>query len=271
MQRFPATVIATAQGKVAYRHAGRAERDAGVILLHGIGSGSATWVAQLDAASRVGAEVGVLAWDAPGYGETDPVEERVPNADAYAYRLWAWLDALGNHQQLRLVGHSLGALIVARAALLRPKRVVSVLLLSPAQGHLRADELERKRKLTERLAVLGELGPVGMAEKRGAAMLSRSATDEQRAFVKAVMAQVSPPGYAQAARLLSGGDLLGDVAKLQCPVVVASGRADQITPVDACKGVAKVANVEWIDLGEIGHACAVEGATSVNTLLGFHS
>jgi pimeloyl-ACP methyl ester carboxylesterase len=37
----------------------------------------------------------VLAWDAPGYGQSEPLPDSQPTPQAYAQRLWAWLDALG--------------------------------------------------------------------------------------------------------------------------------------------------------------------------------
>ncbi|EGD01141.1 putative hydrolase, partial [Burkholderia sp. TJI49] len=62
---------AGAAGTIGYREAGaqQAGRTLPVVLLHGIGSGAASWVCQLDA---LGASRRVLAWDAPGYGASTP-------------------------------------------------------------------------------------------------------------------------------------------------------------------------------------------------------
>jgi pimeloyl-ACP methyl ester carboxylesterase len=62
----------------------------------------------------------VLAWDAPGYGNSAPLAPMaMPGAADYAERLWAWLDALGPQAAapLVLVGHSLGALMACAAPL----------------------------------------------------------------------------------------------------------------------------------------------------------
>eukprot|EP01041_Mallomonas_annulata_P016320 gene16320-34132_t len=115
--------------RVSHREAGMA---AGVthVLLHGIGSASGSWVAQLDALS---ASHTVLAWDAPGYGQSEPLPDSQPTPQAYAQRLWAWLDALGFNEPLTLVGHSLGALMAtAAAAGEHSARVCALVLLSPA-------------------------------------------------------------------------------------------------------------------------------------------
>ena len=256
LQRLAPARITTPEGEVEYRQAGSGQQGVTHVLLHGIGSGSGSWLMQLEAAERT-PDAHVLAWEAPGYGNSSPVLPAVPDAGHYAARLWAWLDALNVTQPVTLVGHSLGALMAARAAVQRP-----------GQGYARASDEERAKKLNDRLNNLNTLGVQGMAQKRGAAMLSPHAGAERVAYVQSIMAQVHPAGYTQASHLLVGGDLLTDVAQVTCPVAVASGRADTITPMAGCQKVAEAAGVSWTDLGDAGHACAVDAAPGVNELLG---
>ena len=238
------------------------------VLLHGIGSASGSWVRQLDRAR--GLPLRVLAWDAPGYGGSDPVKADWPRAGDYAERLWAWLDALGAHTPVTLVGHSLGALMAARAAVQAPQRVQRLVLLSPAAGYGNAEPAVREQKLRDRLATLERLGPQGMAQARAAAMLSPGAPAELVDAVRDSMAQVIPAGYTQAARLLAHGTLAADLAQLQCPLAVASGNADGITTPAACQAVALAGGVAWNDLGSVGHACPLEAPGPVNALLGLN-
>ena len=140
----PAQRIGTPLGAIGYRQAG-VLAGTRLVLLHGIGSGSASWAAQLAAVTPK--QPGLLAWDAPGYGDSDGLgllDAAWPTATHYAERLWAWLDALGLTHPLTLVGHSLGALVAARAALLQPQRVAAVVLLAPAQGHARLELAQRE-------------------------------------------------------------------------------------------------------------------------------
>jgi len=267
LQRFPAACVVTPDGAVDYRQAGLGTQAVTHVLLHGIGSGSASWLMQLEAAELSG-HARVLAWEAPGYGRSSPVTPLQPNAGDYASRLWAWLDSLGIHHPVTLVGHSLGALMATRAAVQRPGQVAKLVLLAPAQGYARASPEDRADKLTTRLANLRTLGAQGMAQKRGAAMLSPQADPALVAYVQSVMAQVHPDGYTQACHLLSTGDLLTDLVKVSCPVMVASGLADAITPAAGCQQVAAAAGVPWTDLGDAGHACALDAPEQVNALLG---
>lgn len=261
-QQWPAQVVSTAGGDIAYRRAGQGPL---LVLLHGIGSASGSWLRQLQALQN---HFTVLAWDAPGYGQSTPVEAEWPTAADYGARVWSWLQALGLAQQpIRLAGHSLGCLMAAAAVAQRPQAVERLVLLSPALGYGLADGAVRETKLRDRLANLERLGPAGMAEHRGAAMLSAQADAALVAYVKSIMAAIDPAGYTQAARLLANADLDSLLAAVTCPVTVASGSADTITPAAACEGLAQRVGAPYLSLGPVGHACALEAADAVNALL----
>ena len=250
---------------VAWRGAGDATAPV-MVLLHGIGSASASWLAQLDAAAQGDLPLRVVAWDAPGYGSSDALNPPEPKAADYAQRLWALLDAL-QINTAHLVGHSLGAMMAAAATRIHPTRVLSLTLLSPAQGYGTATAEVREAKLRDRLHALNTLGPQGMATRRGAAMLSPNASAEQIAFIQSVMAQIHPAGYTQAAHMLSAGDIAADLAQLHCSITVASGSADSITPPAGCMALAERIKAPYLSLGAVGHACAIEAGSAVTQLL----
>ena len=279
LQGFALRSVVTPVGMVAYRESGAAAGPVTHVLLHGIGSASASWLMQLEAAAGDD-RVRVLAWDAPGYGASDALPMDEPVAADYALRLWAWLDAVGavdgtggasTASPVTLVGHSLGCLMAASAARQSAHRINNLVLLSPAQGYARATVAERAQKLTERLDNLARLGPAGMAQRRGAAMLSPQASAAQVAFVQNIMAQIHPGGYTQAVRLLAGGDLLTDLAAVKCPVAVASGSADTVTPPAGCKAAAAHIGAPYTSFAGAGHACATEAADDVSRLIGLSS
>lgn len=313
LQRFPLHEITLATGRVTWRQAARPAGSARAIthvLLHGIGSNSANWLSQLEAASDNPA-VRVVAWDAPGYGRSDALPMPTPAAADYAQRLLAWLDALATQDDeahgeahglgssetrpsdtspITLVGHSLGCLMAASAARQVPERIRQLILLSPAQGYAQAPAAEREKKLQDRLDLLARLGPEGMAQLRGAAMLAPHADADHVALVQHIMRQIDPHGYSQAARMLAGGDLLADlfrfsqfgqfdsavppagqVATSMSRVLVASGSADTITPPSGCQQVAAHIHAQYTSLGEVGHACAIEAADQVTGLIGLAS
>ncbi len=285
LARFPARTAPVEGGVVEWRESGGAA-EVTHVLLHGIGSGSGSWLRQLMAAEGQ-ANVRVIAWNAPGYGGSTHLAAPSPTAADYALRMWAWLDALGVARvdepltplkeltpirPVTLAGHSLGALMATSGTASQPTRIARLALLSPARGYGNAAAEERDKKLGDRLATLDALGAQGIADKRGSAMLSAEAQPELVAYVKSIMASVDPAGYTQAARMLSTGVLGQDIARLRSAaptlqIAVASGSADTITPPAGCQAVAAEAGVAWQDLGMAGHACALEAAARVNALL----
>jgi pimeloyl-ACP methyl ester carboxylesterase len=199
-----------------------------LVLLHGIGSAAASFRRQLEALS---ARFRVVAWDAPGYGASTPLAVEHPDTSHYATALDRWLGALGI-DRCHLVGQSLGTLIAACFAAEQPRRVLSLTLASMARGHGRLPPPERQRLLSQRLDDLLQLGPQGMAEKRGPRLLGPEATETMRRMVVDIMARIPAEGYAQAARMLSTADITADLARLPAglPIQIIVGQADVITP-----------------------------------------
>ena len=259
-------IVQTPKGPIQYRQAGRADQVTHV-LLHGIGSASASWAYQLGSAVGV-KDLRVVAWDAPGYGQSVHLEMPEPSAANYATMLWLWLDALGVSSPVQLVGHSLGALMAASAVLQQPERVSRAVFLAPAKGYGDADPAERKKVVEGRLSNLEKLGPAGMANARASAMLSTHAKPWMVDAVRQTMSEVDPKGYAQAVQMLGQGNLIRDVHGIKCPMLIASGDADTITPPLACDQVAHAAQQKRLSLGEVGHACPLEAALAINQLLG---
>ncbi|WP_414448047.1 alpha/beta fold hydrolase [Burkholderia sp. 22PA0099] len=249
---------------IGYREAGAHRAEAlPVVLLHGIGSGAASWVQQFEA---LGAARRVLAWDAPGYGESTPVGPASPHAADYAEALAGWLDALGIARCV-LVGHSLGAIVAGRFAASHPGRVAGLLLLSPAGGYGAASEAVRTQKRDSRLAMLTELGPQGLADQRSANMLSPHASEPARQWVRWNMARIVPAGYAQATHLLANADLAADVAQYRGRIAVAVGAQDGITPPEACAPIAQAAGVPLQTILGAGHAGYIESPDAYTTLI----
>lgn len=241
-------------GDIAWLEAGQGPS---IVLLHGIGSSACSWSGVMDALSP---RFRVIAWNAPGYPPSAHFPSDAPAATVYAQRLAALLDELGV-RRTHVVGHSLGCLIAARFANIRPERVASLTLASCALGHARLEPAVRERLLVSRIRDVEQLGPRGMAEKRGPCLLGPLASPDCAAAVIETMAKVDPRGYAQAARMLSRGDLIADLGSLgaEIPVQFVYGSADVITPPDAnLRAAAARPGAPVTVLHDAGHACYVE-------------
>jgi pimeloyl-ACP methyl ester carboxylesterase len=265
LSHFPARRIEIApQRAIGYRAAGDDLADTlPLVLLHGIGSGAASWVQQLEA---LGATRRVFAWDAPGYGESTRVASASPQADEYASALNEWLDALGIERCV-LVGHSLGAIVAGSFAASHAQRVAGLLLLSPAAGYGAAAEEVRASKRDSRLAMLAELGPQALADQRSANMLSPHADHAAREWVRWNMSRIVPQGYAQATHLLANADLASDVAKYDGRLAVAVGAEDTITPPSSCERIAQAARTRLQVIPRAGHAGYIEAGGDYTALI----
>ncbi len=258
--RFPARNVAVGGGAVvSVRECGQGPV---VVCLHGIGSGAASWI---DTAALLASQARFVAWDAPGYGESTPLDHAAPAAADYAARLSALLDALAIGSCV-LVGHSLGA-ITAAAAARTDTRIRRLVLVSPAIGYGAAERAQARAKVrTERLATLDELGIAGMAAQRAGRLVSDKASEHARLWVRWNMARLNDHGYRQAVELLCNADLLADLPP-PVPVRVACGALDVVTPPASCEEVARRCGVPLELLDDAGHAGYVEQPQAVAALL----
>jgi pimeloyl-ACP methyl ester carboxylesterase len=205
-------------------------RDSGagipIVLLHGIGSNAQSFASFMQALEGRP----IFAWDAPGYGTSQPLAAEWPDASDYAAALNRLLVRL-DISRCSLLGHSLGALIAARFALVAPKRVTTLFLASPALGHAVDRGAALPPAVARRIEDLDRLGAEQFAAARAPSLVGDPAgqPDVVQAVASA-MAAVRRPGYDQAARMLASGRLLEDAAKIDVPTAVLVGSKDTITP-----------------------------------------
>lgn len=203
------------------------------VLLHGISSSSTSWVQFF----RAMPTHRLIAWDAPGYGESTPLPEESPRAGAYAERLAGLLAGL-EVRHCVLVGHSLGALIAGAFAAANPQKVKALVLVNPASGYGAAAEDVRRRVVETRLGQLAQFGPHGLAEHRSPHLLSPGTTAEALELVRTSTRELNPAGYEQAVRMLATARLAHDAPRISAPTLVLAAEADQVTPVDKCRDIA---------------------------------
>jgi pimeloyl-ACP methyl ester carboxylesterase len=241
-----------------------------LVLLHGIGSNADCFRPLMQA---LASPYACFAWNAPGYMDSEPLTADWPDASDYAAALNGLLDRLAVGRCV-LLGHSLGTLIAARFALLEAKRVAALFLVSPALGYGTRKGEPLPRPVAARLEGLDQLGAEAFAAQRAPSLLADpDASLDVLRSVRAAMAAVRRPGYDQAARLLAGGRLLDDAAKLAVPVAVLTGVQDRITPPEHARRVyaALTGERERHAYGEIpgaGHAVCQEKPQETARLIG---
>jgi pimeloyl-ACP methyl ester carboxylesterase len=237
----------------------RAGEGTPVVLLHGIGSNARSFeplMAAFDARYRV------VAWDAPGYGDSNPLAVDLPDASDYAVllnRLLVQLDV----SRCILVGHSLGTLVAARFALVSPNHLAALCLVSPALGYGVDKGEALPPAVAGRIEELDRLGPEQFGRARAPGLVADpAARPDVLASIERAMAAVRRPGYDHAARLLAGGRLLDDAARITVPTAVIVGSQDRITPPANARRVFDAlrssARHSFSEIPDAGHAICQE-------------
>ena len=234
---------------LAYRRTGVGGRHR-LLLLHGIGSNSQSFRAQL---AGLGADFDLVAWDAPGYGgSADPPVDF--SLDDFADCAVGLLDALG-WQRADILGHSFGG-VVAQAVYHRyPTRVRGLILADTNAGSGGLPEPERSTRVQRRLHDLATLTPRQMAERRAPNLVPPDAAPELVQQLIDVMAQVRPAGYSAAARAMGTADLRQKLGTIAVPTLVLHGELDTVIPTStAVELAAAIPNARLAVLPRAGHA-----------------
>lgn len=251
----------------SYREAGTGKV---LVLLHGISSGSGSWVKQLQDLSQY---FHVIAWDAPGYGQSDCLAAQ-PNAADYAKRLKGMLDALGlnlgsgfDQNKMILVGHSLGAMQAAAFHALYPETVDALVIANVAQGYKGCDQQKQQEVFEKRPKMLQTLGASGMAKSRGPHLVANAST-EALALIEAVMQNIHLDGFSHASYLLAYDAIQSYLSPEQQNVHVVKGMADGITPPQDIQALAdKFRLTPCYEIAAAGHLSYLDQAAQFNQIL----
>jgi len=234
---------------ITYRESGAKDAPA-LVLLHGIGSTSAGWRLQY---GPLGEHFRVIAWDAPGYGGSEPLPGEAPGAEAYAQALARLLDALGIENAI-IGTNSWGTPTGVVFARLFPQRVRALVLGGPAAGWGSAPKEEREKRTAARIERVTTLGVRKMREDDAADLVAPGTRAEVLEWIKGAEG-LNANGYAQAARMLAEADVPREIAAVACPVKVVSGVQDRRTPPETnAKRIASAApNATLLMVPDCGH------------------
>ncbi len=248
--------------RLGWREAGHGRA---VVLLHGISSASASWVKQFsDRALADGHRL--IAWDAPGYGDSAALPQARPKAADYANALAALFAELRLPRPL-IVGHSLGALIGSAYAAANPAGLSGLVLADPAQGYATATPEKRQQVYGQRKQMIETLGPQGYGEQRAAALLREGADRQDIAWVRSGMQQLNPAGFLSAAWMLANDDIRQYLLRYRGPLQVWCGSEDRITPPQGADMLAQQLGATMRLIDAAGHASYLDAPARFNRYL----
>lgn len=228
-----------------------------LVLIHGIGGSSESWAHQFAVFSR---KYQVIAWDAPGYGGSEPFPQDAPTAADYASALAALLDLRGV-MTAHVVGHSVGAIIAAALCRQIPATVQSLALIHPLAGFGGEDAAVREAARRARMAPIEELGMAEFARRRGPSILGPGTPAVVVDEVVRIMGAVEARSYRQLVEVMVASDLMAEAPSLDVPALVIAGERDPVAPPASCRALAAaLPNARFEVFEGVGHYAPREDA-----------
>ena len=246
---------------VAWREAGQGP---GLVLLHGIGGLSDSWEYQFDHFSN---EFRVIAWDMPGYGGSQGLDDVSPSVDDYVAVLRDLLDMLGA-KKVHILGQSIAALIAGRFAARYSDLTRSFTFAHGLTGLGGLPAEDRDKAKAGRLEVFDAMGPTRFAYEKGPAIMSPNVSDDAREKAIGIMAQINPAGFHQAVEMLAATDFFTDASRITVPSLVVCGADDPVAPEPVCRSVSSaLGDSRFKLLRGVGHYAAIEAPLLFNNTL----
>jgi pimeloyl-ACP methyl ester carboxylesterase len=224
-----------------------------VILLPGLACDANLWHAQLPALA------------ARHWVHVSNAHTRAATLPAMAQHL---LDGLPTREPVVLVGSSMGAMLALHVQRLAPERVRAMALLSTSA---RADTPELV-KLRGDAIELFEQGRAAEVLETNAAFAFHPEHAKDDELVRTYIAEILRAGPAQLVAqnraLMAGPDLRAGLPLVRCPVLVACGSHDYVTPLPHSREIAEAIPGARLEVVErAGHLMTWEQPDAVNALL----
>ena len=233
-----------------------------MLFLHGLGGSATAWEPQLE---DLGDTFHCIAWDLPGYGDSEPI---VPLtfpliADA-AVRL---LDEL-EIDRADVVGLSFGGQQALHLALAHPDRV-SRLVLADTSARFGVDGTDVEEWKRLRLDPLDAgMTPAEMAPTVVDAITAPGFGGRERDRTIAAFARIPADGLRAAVECLPTHDVAARLGEITAPALVIVGELDEETPVAYAEALAEgISDAELRVIDGVGHLTPAEAPDEFDTLV----
>jgi 3-oxoadipate enol-lactonase len=205
--------------EIGYLEAGGG-RATPIVCLHGVGSDKSVWHPQI---AHFGRERRAIAFDYPGYGDSDPAPEGTTRDD-YASAIISAMHELGV-DRAHICGLSLGGVVAIAMHHAAPDRCASLILADTFAVH------SDGRAIYDR-SIAGSADLPAMAEARVDKLLAQPADPAVRREVVETMSRIEPAAYRIGAEAVWLADQRERAAAIDKPTLILVGDQDFITPVE---------------------------------------
>jgi 3-oxoadipate enol-lactonase len=241
---------------IGYAEMGRGDAVP-IVFLHGVGSDKSVWHPQLE---QFGGERRAIAFDYPGYGDSDPAPEGTTRDD-YASAIISAMHELGV-DRAHICGLSLGGVVAIAIHHAAPGRCASLILADTFAVHPEGLAVYERS-----VAASSDLR--GAAEARVDVLLAQPAIRAVRSEVVETMAQIDPAAYRIGAQAVWLADQRQRAQEIDVPTLVLVGKEDLITPPElSSELVDLVPDARMQVIFGAGHLTNLEKPAEFNALVG---
>lgn len=243
---------------IHYEIAGQGEP---LVLLHGMSNNSQSWKKQMKELQEY---YTVIAWDAPGYGQSSDPQEEFRHFSHFADVLKEFIEEL-HYDSIYLLGHSMGAAIALDFCHRFPSMVKALIIADATRGSAALSKDENETRLKNRLNAIETMEPHEIAKRRVEALLAPQAAEEVRNEAEKIMSQVRLAGYRSVAYSLYHVNQMNFLSSISTPTLVICGELDSVTPVSESRVFHEnILNSEFSIIPGTGHLCYQEDPASFN-------
>ena len=239
------------------------EADRTVILLHGLGATSESWLLQIPALTQAGFRV--LAPDARGFGKSTYPPGKT-SVKKMAGDVKGLLDHLGV-SQAHIVGISMGGTIALEIAIDHPQKLGRLILVNTFAS-LRPETPRVWLYFGLRYVLLHTLGIKTQARVVASRLFPSADQEPLRQLVIDQILQADPQGYRAAMRALGFFDVRRHLKDITAPTLIVTGEKDTTVPPKTQHFLAEaIPKARQIVIPGAGHAVTVEQPGSFNRVL----
>lgn len=229
-----------------------------IVFLHGVGSDKSVWRQQLD---HFGGQRRAVAFDYPGYGDSDPAPAGATRDD-YARAIWSALDML-DVGRANICGLSLGGVVAIAMHYAAPERCASLILADTFAVH------PDGKAIYERSAAAAETGSLRpMAEARVDFLVAQPAEEAVRHEVVETMAAIDPAAYRIGAEAVWLADQRERARAIRIPTLILCGDDDRPTPPELSRDLQSlIAGSRLQMIARAGHLTNLEQPAPFNAAI----
>lgn len=228
-----------------------------IIFLHGVGSDKSVWRPQL---AHFAKKQRAVAFDYPGYGESDPAPEHTTRDD-YAAAILSAMSELGIGRA-HVCGLSLGGVVAIAMHYAAPERLASLILADTFAEHPDGPGIYER-------SIRGSNDLRAMAETRVDILLAQPADPAVRAEVVETMSRIPSDAYRIGARAVWLADQRQRASDIRVPALVLCGTEDRVTPPSLSHALSRlIPGAEYDQIAGAGHLSNLERPDAFNAIVG---